>query len=219
MFGQNPKLPPEKGDGSILKVHSIFPTIQGEGPYSGRPAVFIRLSGCNLACSFCDTEFDAFKEMPIQEVLEKVNEYSNSKIKLVVITGGEPFRQKIGALCESLVNQGFKIQIESNGTLYQQIPDEVEIVCSPKNTGSGYSNIRSDVLKHTIAVKFIISESQSEYNDVAEVGQCAVIPVYIQPMDEYDEAKNAANSLLAQKIAFEKSAIFSIQLHKILKIA
>lgn len=219
MFGQNPKLPPEKGDGSILKVHSIFPTIQGEGPYTGHPAVFIRLSGCNLACSFCDTEFDTYTENAVEDVVAKVIAYANNAIKLVVITGGEPFRQKIELLCKSLINHGFKIQIESNGTLYQTIPDEVEIVCSPKNTGNGYHEIRNDVLKHTIAVKFIVSESLKEYSNIAEVGQSSSIPVYIQPMDEYDEAKNAANSLLAQNIALERNAIFSLQLHKILKIA
>lgn len=74
MFGRNPKLPQEFTDGKVLKVHSIFYTIQGEGPYSGRTAVFIRLSGCNLACSFCDTEFDLYESLELEQILDKVQD-------------------------------------------------------------------------------------------------------------------------------------------------
>lgn len=220
MFGQNPKLAPEKGDGTILKVHSVFATIQGEGPYTGHPAVFIRLSGCNLACTFCDTEFDSYIETDVRALVENVKELSGGTMKLVVITGGEPFRQKIGILCNALLDNGFKVQIESNGTLYQEIPEPVEVVCSPKNTGSGYRAIREDVLKHTIALKFLISASQKDYSDIPVfIENQEDIAIYVQPMDEYDDYKNSVNQQLAMKVANEKNAIFSLQLHKILNIA
>ena len=76
MFGKNPIRPPEKGDGSILFVQEIFPTLQGEGPLAGVPAVFLRLGGCNLACSFCDTEFESFKEWKLEDIIAEVKKLS-----------------------------------------------------------------------------------------------------------------------------------------------
>ena len=78
MHGTNPIRPPVTGDGAMLEVQHIFPTLQGEGPYAGVPAVFIRLGGCNLACTFCDTEFESFKVMGVREIVEKVDALSVS---------------------------------------------------------------------------------------------------------------------------------------------
>lgn len=219
MFGNNPKLPPEKTSGEILKVHSVFLTIQGEGPYSGWHAVFIRLAGCNLACTFCDTDFDEYSEYKVPDLVNKAVELSEGDAKLVVITGGEPFRQKVGLLCESLIKNGFEIQIETNGTLYNPIPDRVKIVCSPKNNGNGYYKVRDEILEKCIGVKFLISESLPDYNDIADVGQDNYgVPLYIHPMDEYDEGKNAKNIRRAMLIAKKRKGILGLQLHKILKI-
>lgn len=222
MFGRNPKLPPEFFDGKVLKVHSIFYTIQGEGPYSGRPAVFIRLSGCNLACSFCDTEFDLYESLELEQILDRVRDVcriSNrnlNKRMLIVITGGEPFRQRIGMLCDLLIKSNFEVQIETNGLLYNEIPNEVHVICSPKNNGNGYYKIRDDVLRHTVGIKFIVSSSLEGYSNIAEVGQSEIgVPVYVQSMDEYDEEKNRSNIKLAIEIAMKNNAMFSMQLHKI----
>lgn len=221
MFGNNPKLKPEQGDGSILKIHSIFSTLQGEGPYAGAPSVFIRLSGCNLACTFCDTEFDDYNTYILEDLFTEVIKHAESDgmKRLIVITGGEPLRQPIGPFCQKLVDYGFKVQLESNGLLYRELPSKVEIVCSPKNQGSGYKPIRQDVLQHAIAIKFLISCSMPFYADIAEVGQSEFnIPVYVQPMDEYDPALNLKNQRRALEIAERSNAIFSLQLHKILNI-
>lgn len=218
MFGKNPKLPFEKSDGSALKVNSIFLTIQGEGPYLGHQAVFIRLSGCNLACHFCDTEFDSFDILKVDEILKKVISIKCSA-KLVVITGGEPFRQNINSLCQALLRHNFAVQIETNGTLYTEIPEAVQLVCSPKSSNGQYYPIRPEILEKTIALKFLISVNHEEYSDIAEVGQSKYdIPVYVQPLDEYDEFANQANILLTQKLARKHCAILSLQLHKILGI-
>ena len=218
MFGKNSKLPFEKGDGTKLKIHSIFHTIQGEGPYSGHQAIFVRLSGCNLACNFCDTKFDDFNILGIKEILDQAISI-NTKAKLVVITGGEPFRQNINLLCEALLLNGFKVQIETNGLLYIDIPKEVELVCSPKTSKGKYHPIRTEILKQTIALKFLISKQKTEYSDIAEVGQSKYnIPVYVQPMDEYDEFANRNNSILAQEMAKKHGAILSLQIHKILNL-
>ncbi|MEZ5690969.1 MAG: 7-carboxy-7-deazaguanine synthase QueE [Rickettsiales bacterium] len=224
MHGNNPIRKPKSGDGQYLDIQEIFATLQGEGIYVGMPAVFIRLGGCNLACDFCDTEFESFTELSLNEVLTKVKELSLNQDgqfvrKLVVITGGEPFRQNIAPLCEQLISSGFKVQIETNGTLCRQLPAEVDIVCSPKNTGQGYAPIREDLLRNLSALKFIISASDGKYKEVVEIGQSKYsIPVFVQPMDEEDVVKNKANTKLALELAIENGYRLSLQTHKILGI-
>ncbi len=224
MLGKNPIRPPISDDGQNLEVKNTFATLQGEGLHVGVPSVFVRLGGCNLACDFCDTDFEDFAKIPLAEIMVKIYELSRNQDnirvrKLVVITGGEPFRQNITPFCEMLLADGFSVQIETNGTLYRELSKEVEIICSPKNTGQGYMPIRGDLLLRISAFKFIISASQRDYGDVAELGQGEYnIPVFVQPMDEYDEMKNAANTNLALELANKYGYRLSLQTHKILKI-
>ncbi len=223
MFGKNPIRPPVAGDGNVLEVQSVFPTLQGEGPYTGVPSVFVRLGGCNLACSFCDTEFEDYKPVPLNELLKEVKEKSmqaGARVRsLVVITGGEPLRQNIAPFCEALIAAGFKVQIETNGTLYRPLPDAVDIICSPKNTGQGYFPLRADLLSRINALKFIISKSDTAYGYVPDVGQKnTTIPVYVQPMDEYDATRNKENLAYATELAMQQGYRLSLQTHKILGI-
>jgi len=248
MFGKNKILKPENTDGSSLAIQEIFPTFQGEGPFVGYPSVFVRLGGCNLACDFCDTEFDSFKEQNLNEIVARIIElagvvnvgaeekfsaakevdmkqkfvakYSSAQQKflrnLVVITGGEPLRQNIAPLCQELINRGFLVQIETNGTLFRELPKEVKIICSPKNTGKNYHKIRADLLARIDAIKFIISASKLEYQGVAEVGQSEFnIPIYLQPMDEYDDKKNQQKVARVLELAASLGARVSLQMHKI----
>ncbi|MBY0355409.1 MAG: 7-carboxy-7-deazaguanine synthase QueE [Rickettsiales bacterium] len=221
MFGENPIRPPVHGDGASLEVKHIFPTLQGEGPFVGQPSVFIRLAGCNLACDFCDTQFEDGETMPLAEILHAVavNSHDEAGIRLrdlVVITGGEPLRQPIEALCDALLNAGYRVQIETNGTLFRALDVRVNIVCSPKNTGTGYHPIRADLAAHISAYKFILSTRHPDYSVLPEISLNA--PVYVQPMDEYDATINAANLAYAAKIAQTKGYRLSIQLHKLLGI-
>lgn len=237
MRGMNPIRPPVKSDGQMLEVQHIFATIQGEGPYAGWPAIFVRLGGCNLACAFCDTEFESFKTMNISDIVVEVVGLSRpllnpppkgggknlgkgegKKVELIVITGGEPFRQPIEKLCDMLLAEGFTVQIETNGTLYRSLPEGVEIVCSPKNTGTGYFPVRPDLLARVNAFKFLISAHNKDYAQVPDIGQNGTIPVYVQPMDEGDAAKNAANVRLAVSLAQENGYRLSMQLHKIIGV-
>lgn len=223
MRGNNPIRKPETGDGSRLQVQHVFATLQGEGPFAGVPAVFVRLGGCNLACGFCDTEFESFYTMDVENILadveSKAQEDGQRVRRLVVITGGEPLRQPIGLLCGQLIAAGFKVQVETNGTLYRELPAEVDIVCSPKVSSNGYHPIRPDLLARVNAFKFIISGSQEGYGDVVDVGQSQHgTPVYVQPMDEYDADKNSANFALAKELALRHGYRMSLQLHKILGI-
>ena len=224
MFGQNPLRPPEKGDGSILQMQEIFPTLQGEGPMAGWPSVFLRLGGCNLACSFCDTEFESFQAMPLADVLQEVRALAqNSEDKrvreLVVITGGEPLRQNIVPLCEALLADGFAVQIETNGTLWRPLPEAVHVICSPKAGKGGYAPLREDVLARADALKFIVAVDDPLYATVPEVGQQAFkTPVYVQPMDEQHAEKNQRNLLHALQLAETQGYRLSLQTHKLLGI-
>ncbi|MCC7259493.1 MAG: 7-carboxy-7-deazaguanine synthase QueE [Alphaproteobacteria bacterium] len=224
MHGKNPKRGLLKGDGSVLEVKHIFATIQGEGPYAGHPAVFIRLGGCNLACEFCDTDFEDYQPMALESLLSKVLELSvnaqNTRVcDLVVITGGEPFRQPIEKLCNLLLGANFRVQIETNGTLYRPVDARVDIVCSPKHTGQGYAPLREDLLDRVTAMKFIISERDADYGTVADVGIGGrAIPIYVQPMDEHDEAQNRRNCEYTARLAQAHGYRLSMQLHKIIGI-
>lgn len=221
MFGSNPIRPPVFGKGDQLDVQEIFATLQGEGPYAGWPAVFVRLGGCNLACHFCDTEFESFTSWQTGDVLMEVerlarNEGGKRVRGLVVITGGEPFRQPIGTLCQALLDEGFMVQIETNGTIYREVPKDVAIICSPKVSGGVYHPIRSDLLQRLHCIKFIVSTSDAQYREVAEVGQTAhAVPVYVQPMDEGDAQKNADNLRHATAMALKHGYRLSVQLHKL----
>jgi organic radical activating enzyme len=218
MFGQNPKRPPLKGDGTTLEIQEIFATIQGEGLYAGWPSVFIRLGGCNLACNFCDTEFESYTQIETSAIIKQTIILANGgATKLVVITGGEPLRQPINNLCTQLLEHGFMVQIETNGTIYQEIDERVDVVCSPKNQNGTYTHIRPDLLERISAFKFIISAHDKNYSNIAEVGQENYgTPVYVQPMDEYNEAKNIENINLAVKLAMDKGCRLSMQLHKLI---
>ena len=218
MFGKNPKRKVLKCDGNVLEVQDVFATLQGEGAYAGWPAVFIRLGGCNLACNFCDTEFESFHEMQVLDIIKETIKLAiPNNIKLIVITGGEPFRQPIEKLGSLLLESGFRVQIETNGTLYRPIDEQIDVICSPKNTNGKYTPIREDMLERVSAFKFLISAHNSHYGRVAEVGQAKYeVPVYIQPMDEHDEDKNRENVDFTVKMALSSGYILSLQLHKLL---
>ena len=227
MFGDNPRRKPLKGDGKELEIQSVFKTLQGEGLYTGWPSIFIRLGGCNLACDFCDTEFESFKKIQLPCLLKQVHKLSGKSAendkswthRLVVITGGEPFRQPISPLCDALLEQGYQVQIETNGTLYRPVDARVDIVCSPKVSEGSYRPIREDLLSRLSALKFIISKTHRDYKIVPEIGQAAyAIPVYVQPMDEQNEQRNADNLAYAAELAQAKGYRLSLQTHKIIGI-
>lgn len=224
MFGNNPKRSATFGDGGHLEIKSIFKTLQGEGTFVGVPSIFIRLGGCNLTCSFCDTDFEDYTLISIKDIIEKTIQLSlNSKneksIGLVVITGGEPYRQPIELLCNKLIELNYKIQIETNGTLYRELPNEVSIICSPKAGKNGYAYLREDLLPHITAIKFLVAKNLANYNSIVEVGQSKYnIPIFIQAMDQYDQQLNKENVALAIELCLELGHRLSIQTHKILEI-
>lgn len=111
------------------KVNEIFYSLQGEGCHTGMPAVFVRLSGCNRACPFCDTDHAAGRAMTTDEIVAEVTQYPTHHI---VITGGEPAMQIDDALITALKSEGHYLQIETNGSL--PLPDGIDwVTCSPKD--------------------------------------------------------------------------------------
>lgn len=115
----------------LYKVCEIFCSLQGEGFFTGTPAVFLRFSGCNLRCDFCDTDHSDFTEMTADEIVEAMSLF---KPRHAVITGGEPGLQFDETLCDKLVSQGWFVQVETNGTC--RLPYNVSwVTCSPKAGG------------------------------------------------------------------------------------
>ena len=97
----------------MRRINDIFYSLQGEGHNTGRAAVFVRFAGCNLRCSFCDTEFDTFSEMTDEEIVAEIMQYP---ARFVVLTGGEPTLQVDEAFVDLLHQHGFEVAMESNGT-------------------------------------------------------------------------------------------------------
>jgi organic radical activating enzyme len=111
------------------KINEIFYSIQGEGFNVGMPAVFIRFSGCNLKCSYCDTKHANFKEMTFLDIYHQIRKYN---CKNVILTGGEPTLQIDQVFIKELKLPGYKVYLETNGT--NKIPCRIDYVTvSPKN--------------------------------------------------------------------------------------
>lgn len=218
----------------VVDVHSIFYTIQGEGPFTGHPAVFVRLSGCNLQCPGCDTDYTSRKiglspDAVISLVERQVKHCATGRRPLVVITGGEPFRQNIAPLVRTLVSKGFRVQIETNGTLFvEDMPwDSITVICSPK---AGKINER--LLPHVDAFKYVLSYDSLDTEDglpikaldhtaaprVARPPAGNTKPIYLQPMDMQDAGLNRLNTGAVVDSCLRFGYICQLQIHKILEL-
>jgi len=228
MFGNNPIAPIiNKTDGKVLRLVAPGPweTIQGEGPYAGHPATFIRLHGCNLRCTFCDTQFSN-PDDPLFFIDQLIGEVRDFGHKLVVITGGEPFRQNIFPLCVALSASGFIVQIETAGILWLDgIQSVAKIVVSPKTP-----SIHPHIKRNAAAFKYVISVDNTHdgYLPVTATqpdgihGTLAaprnMAPVYLSPMDQCDADKNARNRKLVAELAIRHNVFAGVQLHKFLMV-
>jgi len=119
------------------RVNEIFYSLQGEGYYTGTPAVFLRFAGCNRACPFCDTDHRGFTEMSAVDIADACAAYPSRHL---VATGGEPLLQLDSILLRELKARGFYVQIETNGSL--PVPPEVDwVTCSPKEAPWGIDRV------------------------------------------------------------------------------
>lgn len=224
--------------GGALDIVSIFPTIQGEGPLVGTPAVFVRLAGCNLSetCKACDTDYTTGRRvMPVQQIMSEVEVAAGSTIRLIVLTGGEPFRQACGLFIVDAIRRGFRVQVETNGTLFDSSLDHIHeqvgpingdqlmVVCSPKS-----GSLNPEMMQWIDALKYIVEAGKVDLDglpiDSLMSGVRSVRPwssflgeVYVQPMDSQDEAKNEANRQAAVECCMRwPGRKLCIQTHKLL---
>ena len=207
-----------------LNVVDIWKSIQGEGPYVGRPAVFIRLSDCNLRCEFCDTDFLSTREkMFPEQVLAKVKDIAG-KASLVVITGGEPFLQDGVCDLAKLLVSHFLVQFETNGTIYPSalLPVACKVVCSPKPRVSVHEKWRfaCTCLHKVDAWKYVVKAGKLSKDDIPEETDPppAGAVVYLQPMDERDEEKNRENIKATVEACLRSGYLLSLQTHKIIGV-
>ena len=170
-----------------MKVNEIFYSLQGEGVHTGTPAVFVRLSGCNMACDFCDTDHSRGREMTDHEIVAEVCPYP---ARHLVITGGEPTLQLDSDLLRTIKAHRFYVQIETNGTL--PLRDGLErlvdwVTCSPK-----YGHIPT--IQRIDELKIVFDLDHPEYIiDPATLADRGVSRYSLQPCDRADAAWNAAN--------------------------
>lgn len=193
----------------MMKVNEIFYSLQGEGYHSGTPAVFVRFSGCNLRCPFCDTQHEEGIEMSEAEIVEAVKTYPAS---LVVVTGGEPAMQLTEGLVDTLHAAGKYVSVETNGTL--PLPKNVDwITLSPKDSWVGSQ--AAPVLSHADELKLLFDgrHEPSQYSHIA------VAHRFLQPCDMGNDARNA-EIMQATVDYIKKNPAWrlSLQIHKILKI-
>lgn len=241
----------ERHPAGYLWIHSIFHTIQGEGPYVGTPSVFVRLAGCNLQCPGCDTEYTKGAELlSIDRIKHAVlkawfgnrlpaEALQSKKLPLIVLTGGEPFRQNITPFVSYMLDEGFKIQIETNGTLFHRdekdwncwSSDDLTIVCSPKAGKVAIPSHLIDAFKYVLDADHI-DPADGLPTSVLGMPAAPARPsphyqgeIYVQPADE-DQQKgahiNQAANALNLKAAIDSAMTFGyrlcLQTHKIVGV-
>ena len=170
----------------MYRVNDIFYSLQGEGHNTGRAAVFIRFAGCNLRCSFCDTEFDTYREMTAEEIVASVNTYS---ARFVVLTGGEPTLQVDEAFVDLLHQYGFEVAMESNGT--RPAPNNLDwLTVSPKISGEKWKVESGWRLPDE--VKVVFDEDTVPETYLPSPSTLSLSPIlYLQPCDTGNAERNA----------------------------
>lgn len=201
-----------------MRITEIFHSIQGESSYAGQPCVFVRLTGCPLRCSWCDSEytFSGGTEMTLDEVLDRVRGY---RCRLVEITGGEPLHQpKAFLLVERLCSEGYEVLIETSGAIdIAPVDKRAHVILDVKCPGSGmaermhWDNLNR--LTEKDEVKFVIKDREDyewASSIVTKYGlekRCAVL---FGPVFGELEPRRLAEWILADQLPVR----FQVQLHK-----
>lgn len=191
-----------------MKINEIFYSLQGEGFHTGTPATFIRFSGCNLKCPFCDTDFKKYEELTEEQVVEKVKQNPSN---LIVVTGGEPSLQLTYSFVDKLHHIGKIVAVETNGT--KELPKNVDwVTISPKQAYVG--QVGEVTLTKANEVKVV-------YDGVHPVQDYGIQAdhYYIQPCDTGNKEQN--EKITAMCVDFIKKTPkwkMSLQTQKILNV-
>lgn len=194
----------------MKKINEIFYSIQGEGFHAGTPAIFIRFSGCNLHCPFCDTKHESGTLMSDEVIMKEV---ANYPARLVILTGGEPSLFVTEAFIDGLHKIGKYVAIETNGT--HPLPDSIDwITLSPKDGFCPKADIKltgCDELK-------LVYNGQPE-TDIEHYTTIPAKHYYLQPCDTREASKN--KKIMQRTVRYclrHPLWNVSIQLHKVLNV-
>ena len=202
-----------------MKINEIFYSIQGEGKWTGLPNIFIRTSGCNLRCSFCDTTYayDDGKEMSIDKISSKISKYP---CKYICITGGEPLLQNETLdLIDYLLKNNYKICIETNGSIsIQKISNKKSLMISldikcPSSKMHEYNQFENiSLLRKNDQLKFVIKD-KDDYNYAKKIVNKykPVCNIFFQPVWGNDPI-TIAKWIISDKLDVK----LGLQLHKII---
>lgn len=204
-----------------VQLCELFYSLQGESSYMGMPCIFLRLSGCNLRCSYCDTQYSYNSGISIRigEIISKIACYPT---KLVEITGGEPvWQEECSFLIEALLENDYKVLLETNGSLWLgDIPDAVVKIVDVKTPGSGFGesfmkwNLRC--LHPHDELKFVLT-SYRDYQfalEFIESNKLMGMTIHFSPVLTVLDAETLAEWMLEDGV----QARLSLQLHKILNL-
>jgi 7-carboxy-7-deazaguanine synthase len=215
-----------------MVVTEIFRSIQGESSYAGRPCVFVRLTGCNLRCRWCDTAYAFYggQRLTVDEVIERVTELAGgnvSRIPLVEITGGEPLLQpETPALAQRLLAEGYQVLVETSGeriigSLPRQVVKIVDVKCPDSGEGGTFDMTNLDAIDRKDEVKFVIAsrrdyefarEFTGEHRLAERVAHVSFSPVAPDPAGAWPGLEPR---LLAEWILEDRLPVrFGSQLHK-----
>jgi organic radical activating enzyme len=190
----------------MLQLTEIFYSVQGEGTWTGTPAVFVRLAGCNLACTFCDTDYALKFVATVPEIVARVRA-EGGDCPMVILTGGEPLAQsETPALIAALRADGRRVHIESNGTIPTDLPDDVWLTVSPKRRLAPAMAARANEAK-------LIVDGRVPDEWSASFGPQTAL--FLQP-----EGNKPANIALAMSAAQREPARYrlSLQTHKFIGV-
>lgn len=202
----------------MVKVTEIFHSIQGESTYAGRPCVFVRLTGCPLRCTWCDTAYAFYggQDMAIHDIVDQVRAF---KCELVEVTGGEPLSQAESLpLLTRLCDEGFEVLLETSGAVETTgVDHRVHVILDVKCPGSGMTDRmywpNLDRLTPRDQAKFVIKD-RADYEWAREVvrrhdlsARCTVL---MSPVFGEVDAQHLAEWVLADTLPVR----FQLQLHK-----
>ena len=200
----------------MYKVNEIFYSLQGEGFWTGTPTVFVRLSGCNLRCPFCDTDHAGYEELSADEVVRKALSLAGD-CRRICLTGGEPSLQADAPLVTAFHEAGFQLHMETNGT--RPLPKGIDwVTLSPKEDVPGLAGKGRVVLEKADEVKLVFDGSLPE----KRLEYWRAFPAtwhFLQPCDVGDPVRN--REILRQTISYiasHPSWRLSLQTHKTLGI-